>query len=574
LIRTGYFSKKRARVLYLLLFGFTAIQLRLVYLQFYMHDHYSDKAVQQSTNTSHVPAKRGRILDRQGKVIAESYESQSIWTDPKLISDQEKLKLFLSKASTILEEPYERLAKACQKKSRFVWLFRHLNYKQFQALEQTVKDTPGIYFREEWARFYRSGEMMSPVVGVVGTEHQGLTGLEQRYNKTLRGHAGKVSQVRDAKRMVLKEEVIQVPVPGNDVTLTLDMGIQTILYNELKKGYEEFEPESASGMVMDVQTGQILAMATLPAHVPGEAIPKGLKGLKPRMVVDIFEPGSTMKPLIYAGLLEKKLGHPEEIVDCTGGAKKFGRRVINEFRNKSYGKISFENVIVKSSNIGTAYMAMRLGDKNIYNLLKGLGFGEKNYLPFSGEPRGMLSPLERWTPYYSNLSIPMGHEIGVTMTQMLRAYAALGNGGYVLQPSLELNVRDYEGVIQRQGGSLSVGRIFSASTCRQTLIALQKVVEEGTARRCRSELYDIGGKTGTTEKLIDGKYAKNNKNIGSFVGLAPIEQPRIVVMIAMDSATKGTYTTGGVVSAPVAKLVIENVLQYLGVPTKLADEDV
>lgn len=574
MIRTGYFSKKRARVLYLLLFGFTAIQLRLVYLQFYMHDHYSDKAIQQSTNISETPAKRGKILDRHGKVIAESYESLSLWADPKLISNQEKLKVFLGKASTILEEPYENLARACHKKTRFVWLYRHLNYKQHQALQQTVKETPGIYFREEWARFYRSGEMMSPVVGVVGVEHQGLTGLEQKYDKTLRGVAGKVSQVRDAKRKVLKEEVIKEPIPGNDVTLTLDMGIQTILYNELKKGYEEFLPESASGMVMDVQTGQILAMATLPAHVPGEPIPRGLEGLKPRMVVDIFEPGSTMKPLIYAGVLEKKLGHPEEIVDCTGGARKFGRRVINEFRNKSYGKISLEKVIVKSSNIGTAHMALRLGDKNIYNLLKGLGFGEKNYLPFSGEPRGLFSPLEHWTPYYSNLSIPMGHEIGVTMTQMLRAYTALGNGGYVLQPSLELNIRNYHGVIQRQGGSLSVGRIFSESTCRQTLIALEKVVQEGTARRCRSDLYDIGGKTGTTEKLIDGKYAKDNKNIGSFIGLAPIQQPRIAVMIALDSATKGTYTTGGVVSAPVAKLVIENVLQYLGVPSKLVDEDV
>ena len=574
MIRTGYFSKKRARILYLLILGFITVQFRLVYIQFYKHDHYKAQAIKQSTSTTRIPAERGRVLDRNGKVIAESYLSKSLWSDPKLITDEEKLVTFLKKASKILNKPYSELEEICRKKRRFVWLSRFLKYKQVEELEVIVKKTPGIYLKEEWSRFYRSGESMSPVVGLVGAEHQGLTGLEQRYNKILSGKDGKSSQVRNAKRQVLKEEIIEEPVAGSDVSLTLDIGIQTILYNELKVAYEKFKPETASGMVVDVNTGQILGMATLPAHVPGNPIQKGLIGLKPKMVVDIFEPGSTMKPLIYAEILEKGLGRSDEVVDCgLSGSRLFGRRRISEFRNHSYGKITLEQVIIKSSNIGTAFMADRLGNKNIHKLVKGLGFGEKNYLPFSGEPRGLLAPLKNWTSY-STHSIPMGHEIGVTMTQMLRAYVALGNGGYVMQPSLELKVTDCYGKIVRKGGSLPVGRIFSPATCQKTLKALEQVVQVGTARRCQSDLYSIGGKTGTTEKLINGRYAKNNKNIGSFVGLAPIEKPRIAIMIAMDSATVGSYTTGGVVSAPAAKRVIENVLQYLGVPTKKAGDDV
>ena len=279
MIRTGYFSKKRARILYLLILGFITVQFRLVYIQFYKHDHYKAQAIKQSTSTTRIPAERGRVLDRNGKVIAESYLSKSLWSDPKLITDEEKLVTFLKKASKILNKPYSELEEICRKKRRFVWLSRFLKYKQVEELEVIVKKTPGIYLKEEWSRFYRSGESMSPVVGLVGAEHQGLTGLEQRYNKILSGKDGKSSQVRNAKRQVLKEEIIEEPVAGSDVSLTLDIGIQTILYNELKVAYEKFKPETASGMVVDVNTGQILGMATLPAHVPGNPIQKGLIGL-------------------------------------------------------------------------------------------------------------------------------------------------------------------------------------------------------------------------------------------------------------------------------------------------------
>jgi len=539
-----------------------------------MHEHYNDKAIKQSTSLSSIPAKRGSILDRNGKIIAESYQTKSLWTDPAMINSPEDLKEFIVKASQVLSISEDTLEKACQKQSRFVWLARKLTFLQSQSLEPYVKKTSGIYFKEEWSRFYRSGEMMSPIIGIVGAEHQGLTGIEQRYEKLLSGQAGTSGQIRDAKRIVLSEDVIQMPVPGCHVELTLDMAIQTILFNELKAGYETFVPESASGMVMDVQTGEILAMATLPAHTPGQIVHKDLNGLQPRMVLDVFEPGSTMKPFIYGAILEQKLGSPDEIVDCgVSGYKMFGKRKLGEYHDHAYGKISLEQVIVKSSNIGTAHMALRLGNSKIYHLLKSMGFGEKNYLPLSGEPNGIFRPLDKWDTY-STISVPIGHEIGVTMTQMLRAYSAIGNNGYVLQPSLELGVRTYDGEVLRKGGSLPVGRVYSTDTCNKILRALEKVVQVGTAKTARSELYSIGGKTGTTEKIINGRYAEKNHNIASFVGLAPIDHPRIAVMIMMDGPTKGKSSTGGAVSAPVAKQVIENVLKYLGVPHKKLDDEV
>lgn len=570
MIRTGYFSKKRARILYLLLIGFVAIQFRLIYIQFYKHEHYKEKAIQQSTNFATIPAERGRILDREGKVIAESYLSKSIFTDPTQIKDQEKLEIFIDKASKVLGKSKADLKKACQKKSQFVWLARNLNFKQSQDLESLVKDTRGIYFRDEWTRFYRSGNMMAPIVGIVGTEHQGLTGLEQRYDKILKGQNGKERQIRNAKRKVLYQEVIEEPQSGKDVKLTLDMGIQTFLFNELAKGYNEFSPEVASGIVMDVTTGEILGIATLPAHTPGERVPRDLEGLKPRMVRDVFEPGSTMKPLIYAACIDDRKLDPQEVVHCGHGKKRFGRRVINDYH--PYGELTMEQVIIKSSNIGSAMMGIRLGNKRLYDLMTNLGFGEKIYLPLSGESRGILRPYKKWDTY-STTSIPMGHEIAVTMPQMLKAWCALGNGGYVIQPSLEMEIRDEKGEVLRSGGiGFTEGRAFSAKACRETLKALQLVVEKGTGRRAISKLYSIGGKTGTTEKLIDGQYAKNNQNIASFIGLAPIERPRIAVMIVMDGAT--VYkATGGKVAAPVAKNVIDNVLQYMGVPPNKPEDE-
>jgi cell division protein FtsI (penicillin-binding protein 3) len=273
-----------------------------------------------------------------------------------------------------------------------------------------------------------------------------------------------------------------------------------------------------------------------------------------------------MKPLIYAAMLEKNKGTPSEIVHCGNGQKRFGKRVLHDVHG--HGELSMEDVIIKSSNIGAAMMGLRLGNTNLYHYLSNLGFGQKNHLPLVGEPRGALRPLKSWDSY-STTSIPMGHEISVNMVQMVRAYAALANGGMVIQPCLEKAIYDESGHVVRKGSGLAVRQILSASTCATVIRALEGVVNTGTAKRARSKLYRLAGKTGTTEKIVNGKYVKN-KNIGSFIAMAPASSPRIVVMVIMDEPKGSSY--GGVVAGPVVRRVTEDTLRYLRVPFDVEED--
>ncbi|MBF0196420.1 MAG: penicillin-binding protein 2 [Planctomycetes bacterium] len=560
MIRTGYFSKKRSRLLYCLILGFGGIIVRLVYLQLINSNHYDAIALKQHRITLKIECERGAIYDSKGRTLAESHLSKSLWSDPQKIKSTEELEAFVKQCSPIIGVAEDVLLKKCQQKNSFAWLKRKLSFDEVEKLAEYVDKTRGIYFSDEWSRFYPAKSMLSPVVGVVGTEHKGLTGLEARYEKLLKGETGLQEIVRDARRRVIYQKELIAPVKGNDVHLTIDLSIQTFLHQHLSKGFEEFKPKTASGIVMNALTGEILAMSTLPAHIPGNKIASGLVGLKPKMVLDVFEPGSTMKPLVYASLLEYGKGNPEEIVHCGHGAKRFGSRTLHDAHG--YGELSLKDVIVKSSNIGAAIMGERLGNKLIHSIYQSLGFGQKCYLPLTGEPRGTFRPLKKWSKF-SLTSLTMGHEISVTMPQMARAYCTLANGGFLLQPYLSNKVTDLNGEVIQSGGRVSLQKVFSYSSCRGTIDALEEVVKRGTAKRAKSTLYRIAGKTGTTEKLVDGKYVKD-KNIGSFICLAPASNPKIVVMVLMDEPQGSSF--GGVVAAPVARKVVEDTLQYMGVP--------
>lgn len=564
MIKTGQAPKRRAHLLYVILFGFSVALCRLAHVQLIQHEHYDHLAQKQSHRTIPIPAKRGRVLDRTGRVLSESFLSRSLWADPGLISFDEEMDMGVRKLAEELGVSEAELLKKLHSKRRFVWIERRLPSKVFERILPIVEELQGIYFREEWSRSYTMGDMLSPVLGVVGTEHQGLTGLEQSYEKVLTGKDGRLEQAHDRKGRVLRERIIRDPLEGNDLQLSIDMSLQTILAQELMRGYHECKAKVASGLLMDTRTGELLAMATFPAHEPGSPIQRSLLGLKPRMLIDTFEPGSTMKPLIYAAALNAGVTTPSEIVHCGHGKKRFGKRLLNDVHG--YGELSMEEIIVKSSNIGAAEMGIRLGNPRLHENLHLLGFGQVNHLPMPGEPRGQLRPLSKWN-LYSTTSIPMGHEISVNMVQMVKAYAAIANGGTLLQPCLEKSIMSSEGKIIRKRRGINQGRVFHPSTCESVRKALGEVVIRGTAKKAKSHLYQIGGKTGTTEKIVGGKYVKD-KNIGSFVGMAPLDDPRLVVMILMDEPEGVSY--GGVVAAPVAKRVLEDSLRYLQVEPKVS----
>lgn len=568
MIQTGSFSKKRSRILYLLPLGFVILAFRLVYIQIIKHDHYDNLALKQHRYTKPITSQRGTIYDRNKKILATSYRSKSLVAYPNLFKDISEVENFIKEVSPIIEIDSAKIIKRIKKSKKFAWIKRKLTPLQASRIKDRVSKIKGLGFEEEWSRFYPTNAMSSASIGIVGIEHQGLTGLELFYNKLLKGVDGKKEVVQAIRGKTISEKIIQSPITGHDLHLSLDINIQTFLFSALKNSYLNHKPISCSGVVMDVKTGEILAIATIPAHKPGDKIKTKLDGLHLDSVKTVFEPGSTMKPIIYAAALEKKLIKPTDLIHCGNGAERIGGRTLHDVHH--YGNLTAEEVIIKSSNIGAAKMGKKLGNARMYETLIRMGFGLKSDLPFKGESKGLLQPYRKWTKF-STASIPMGHEIGITMIQMVRAYAAIGNGGHLLQPLVDKKVINSEGIVVKHKNSMSLNRVFSASTCEKTIQALEQVVQRGTAKRAKSKFYRIAGKTGTTEKLVNGKYVKD-KNIGSFVALAPATEPRLVVMIMADEPEGVSY--GGTVAAPYVKEVIENSLKYMNVPPDNIEEPI
>ncbi len=564
MIQTGYFSKKRCRILYLLPLGFFVLICRLFYIQIISHEHYDQLAARQHRVKQTIVSERGKILDRNNKTLASSFRSKSLVAYPNLIRDRDEVDHFLKTAAEVTDLPYETLRKKVRTKKMFVWLKRNLTPNQSQLLTKIAIDVKGIGFEEEWSRFYPAGRMTSNVLGIVSLDHKGSTGLELFYEKWLKGIPGSREYIHAIRGRTLYSKVLEEPISGHNLKLTIDLNIQTILFSQLEKSFNKFTPKSCSGIVLNANTGEILAIASLPAHRPGARVSKNLEGLSMKAVNTVFEPGSTMKPIVYASALEHKLINPQHILHCGNGAQKIAGRIMHD--THAYGNLSVRDVIVKSSNIGAAKIGKKLGNKRIYKTMRQMGFGIKTNLPFYGEPRGMLRHLSQWNEY-STGSIPMGHEMSVTMVQMARAYAVFGNGGYLLQPWIEKEIYDNDGKMKKSNSSLSLKKVFSRKTCNEVINTLEQVVLRGTAKRAQSEIYRIAGKTGTTEKIINGKYVKN-KNIGSFVCLAPASKPKIVVMIVVDEPNGSSF--GGVVAAPYVKDVVEDTLKYFGVPADKA----
>ncbi len=568
MIGSSYANKRRARLLYVLLALLAVLLARLFQIQVLRHEEYLRLAEKQHRLRIPLSEARGTVSDRHGRILAVSRLTRSLWVDPGLVDNGRLIRFLRPLAELLNAQPQELYEKCTAPGRRFVWLRRHIEEDLEKQLTPFIYAMPGFGFREEWLRHYTCGAMLSPVLGVVGLDQDGLAGIELYLDRQLRSVPGEKVVLRDAfSHQVSLRPVSEIlPERGRDLRLTLDRSIQTMLCEELSRLMQEYRPNHASGIVMDPLSGEILALATLPAHQPGDPIAQGMKGLQPLMLAEAFEPGSTMKPFVYGAVLEAGLGRPEERLDCGNGAKRFGGRIIHDVH--PCGVVSLEDVIAKSSNIGAAQLGLRLGNRSLHSLLTNLGFGQRTYLPVPGETTGTLRPLKDWSSF-STTSIPMGHEIAVNMVQMATAYAALANGGYLLQPYLVKSITLSSGQPAYDSEALCYRRIFSKKTCDQVRQALVKVVESGTATRARSQLYTIAGKTGTTEKIDGGQYSKK-KNVALFSGFAPASRPRLVVMITVDEPQGASF--GGVVAAPAASRVLEQALLYLGVPPEQQPE--
>jgi cell division protein FtsI (penicillin-binding protein 3) len=529
---------------------------RLAYLQTSKHESLSRRARQQQLDVEPLAAPRGLILDRQGRELARSIDVDSFYADPREIEDVEAasgaLARLLNMDSVGLST---RLKEAKSARRGFLWLARRVEDEQARAVK--ALKLKGVYSTEEQRRKYPNGALAAHVLGFVGLDAEGLAGVEQVYNASLTGEAGKRILDADAKRRPFESEGLDAR-DGQTLVLTIDQTVQYIVERELAAALERTHAKSAAAVVLDPHTGEVLALANAPSFDPNDAGGVSPEARRNDALQNIYEPGSTFKVVAFTGALEEKLITPDTRIDCPGSISLPGRVVHDHAR----GSLTATEALAKSSNVAAIKLGQKLGNDRLYEYIRRLGFGSKTGVELPGETAGLVRPVSKWQPG-SIGSIPIGHEVGVTPLQMAAAYAAVANDGVRVAPHLVREVKDAEGKTTARAEPES-HRVVSAETARMLRRMMEEVTLKGTARAAQLEGYTAAGKTGTAQKIDPRTRAySQTKYVASFVGFAPLENPAVVIIVVIDEAV-GLHQ-GGQVAAPVFREIANQVLPYLDV---------
>jgi cell division protein FtsI (penicillin-binding protein 3) len=547
------------------LFAFLAawalvIVFRLMQIQLVRHDHYVARAQKQQESTLALHPVRGSILDARGRVLAESIAAESIYADPQAVTDRRAAAKALAGVHGIGLTAREIEAKLRGENS-FAWVARQLPLEV--TAEARKLKLPGIYFLEAHRRSYPRATLASNVIGYVGLDGDGLAGIEHSFDEQVRGTPGKVTLLRDARRGVylVGGDGANRPRDGHHVVLTIDSVVQFIAERALQQAMTQYRAAGGSVLVMDPNDGAILAMASAPTFDPNRFREFPAAAWRNRNIQDLYEPGSTFKIVTAAAGLEEHLVTPSQIIDCGNGSVTIGNITISEHDGHRYSLLSFEDVIVNSSNVGTVRVGMALGQQRFYRWIRRFGFGERAGLPLPGEASGLLRGTEKWTQV-SPASISIGQEIGVTPLQITRAVAAVATGGVMVEPRIVQRVIDDEGKTVYEPPHHAPKRVMSEKTAAVLNEILKAVVKRGTGERAALAEHVVAGKTGTAQKAGRGGYSAD-RHVGSFAGYAPADQPRLAILVVIDEP-RGEYY-GGAVAAPVFREVAEATLRYLGV---------
>jgi cell division protein FtsI (penicillin-binding protein 3) len=558
---SGFSHKFRAFVVAILLVGgFGALVIRLFFLQVVWHDFFLEKASRQQRFSLTLSPKRGKILDRKGRDLAMSVPTKSFYAVPTEIVDPKKAASQIAKICSINES--ETLKRLSQKRS-FVWIKRRVSESEATALLKLK--LKGVAFLEEPKRVYPGGHLLSHVLGFTNLDEQGLEGLELSFDKYLKGKPGWKLTERDATgREILTPRRYEVePRDGMNVVLTIDAAIQTLAESQLDEIMEKFEPESATILVMDPSSGEILALANRPSFDLNQASQFSPEIRRNRAVTDFFEPGSTLKPFIASAALEEKTVRLNDKFYCEEGSFSIsGRHVLHDAH--PYGSLSVSEIVSKSSNIGMAKIGFSLGSQRLFQYVKKFGFGEKTGVELPGEISGWVHPLSRWsklTPYM----ISMGQEVTVTAMQITRAYCALANGGKLVKPCLVKQIIDTDGRVIFDAKLSSPERnVVSKETADQIIQAMKGVVTDGTGSNAQVDGYAVAGKTGTAQKAAPGGGYSHSKFVSSFIGFLPADHPQTVISVVVDEPKHFHY--GGTVAAPAFRQLAGALMRYLEVP--------
>jgi cell division protein FtsI (penicillin-binding protein 3) len=527
--------------------AFAGLAGRAAYVQVVGNDFFQRQGEVRFARTLELPANRGRVLDRNGLILASSVVAESIWAIPE---DVDKSHPKLRELARLLEMPLADLRKRLANEDKtFVWIKRQVDEpvaKQIAAL-----DIKGIYQRREYKRQYPEGEAAAHVVGFTNVEDRGQEGVELAFNQQLAGKAGSRRVIKDRLGRVV-EDVRDVvpPVDGPDLQLSIDSKVQYFAWQKLREAVAHHKARAGSVIVIDTITGEVLALANVPSYDPNRRRNLSGEQLRNRVLTDTFEPGSTMKPFIAALALDKGLVRPTTPIQTAPGRLTIGGSTIRDTHPAEI--LTVAQIIQRSSNVGTVKMAMQMSPREMWETYAQAGFGQKPQVPFPGAVAGRLRPYKSWRPI-EQATMSYGYGLSTSLFQLAQAYTVFARDGEMIYPTLLKSDTPAQGV-----------RVFSAQNARAVRDMLGLAVQPGgTGTRAQTMGYSVGGKSGTARKQ-EGKGYAEGKYRSVFVGLAPVENPRIVVAVMVDEPNNGQFY-GGLVAAPVFSETVQQTLRILGV---------
>ena len=538
-----------------------AIEGRLIQLQVFQHDELEARAQRHQQQRVPLEATRGDILDRNGKMLAYSVDARSIVADPSLVIDPVRTaaKVCAALGDCNGKERKELEAKL-SRPSRYETIRRSQAVSPEQVERVAELKLAGIVTPADSRRYYPQYDLAAHVLGFVDRDSKGQAGVEYRYDKLIRGEDGLAFAQVDAKRQRLESRVERQPVPGATLELTLDLQLQYIAERELKAGVEANRAKGGTAIIMDPATGEILALANYPTFNPNVVSRSSDDARRNRATQEVYEPGSTFKIVTASAALEEGVVTPDEIIDTRPGYIRFGSRIIDD--DHKYGVMTFEDVIVKSSNVGAIKVGLRTGVDRLSRYVHRFGFGEVLAQDFAGQSRGLWNPNGLDDSGLASVSI--GYQVGVTPLQMVAAVSAVANGGLLMQPRIvRAMVRDGQRVptepkVMRR--AISPGTAATLTTIMEGVLS-----QRGTARYASLTSYTAAGKTGTAKKIVNNRYSDTDYN-ASFVAFVPSRRPVFTILVVVDTPRAGTYY-GGSVAAPIFKRIAEAALLQVGVPS-------
>jgi cell division protein FtsI (penicillin-binding protein 3) len=553
---------------------------RLVLVQIVQHKHWVGIAARQQTGGYEVAPRRGLLYDRNLKELAMTVQVDSIFAVPSELGDnREEAAQILSRVVHVdPEENYTSERQMLQRfnaSQHFAWVARRVDPETAKRVRQL--NLKGIYFQNEFKRFYPNGQLGAQVLGYVGSDDSGLSGLEAKFDDDLHGTPGHMFTSLDAKRHVLGS-VVNEPQPGQNLVLAIDANIQYMAERALDAQMAKVKAAHGTVVVQDPHTGQILALAVSPRFNPNDSRHMDPEALQNLAVSDVYEPGSTFKLVTYAAALDAAGVQPTDMVDCQGGAMTMFGRTLHDDKSDHFGRVTVQYALEHSSDVGAAKMALKVGPEKFYQYMKGFGFGDRSGVELPNETRGLLRAPRKWGAT-SILSLAIGQEVAVTPVQLVTMVSAIANGGVYMPPHVLLESTDaMKGDARLLPASfhpemqlpnpLPTGahRVISEVTAAKMRAMMRGIVLEGTGKAAALNGYSSGGKTGTAQKIdpVTRTYS-HTKLVASFAGIAPVSNPAISVAVVIDTPTVGSRY-GGEVSAPVFAEVAQEVLEYLGVP--------